>query len=92
MLDHAKLARGDATLPELLRTHARERGTQVALREKLHGIWQGTTWAGYYAAARQVALGLMKLGLQRGDRIVIASEDVPEITPSITYSLACPTK
>lgn len=78
MLDQTKLSLGDATLPELLRIHARERGAEIALREKIHGIWQGTTWAGYYMAARQVALGLMKIGLKRGDRIVIASEDVPQ--------------
>ncbi len=77
MLDHAKLARGEATLPGLLQIHARERGAQIALREKKHGIWQGTSWAGYYAAARQVALGLTRLGLARGDRIIIAAEDVP---------------
>ena len=78
MLDHGKLIRGDATLPALLRLHAQERGAQVALREKIHGIWRGRTWAEYYRDARRVALGLMKLGLGRGDRIVIASEDVPE--------------
>ena len=77
MIPHERLARGEATLPELLRAHARTRGDQVALREKNHGIWQGTTWAGYEAAARHVALGLMKLGLVRGDRIIIAAEDVP---------------
>ena len=78
MLDENKLERGEATLPELLRTHARERGQQVALREKVHGIWQGTTWSQYYASAREVALGLMKLGLVHGDRIIIAAEDVPQ--------------
>lgn len=78
MLDHDKLIRGEATLPGLLRLHARERGEQVALREKVRGIWRGRTWAEYYRDARRVALGLMMLGLRRGDRIVIAGEDVPE--------------
>lgn len=78
MLDHAQLIRGEATLPALLRMQARERGAQVALREKIHGIWQGRTWQDYYLAARRVAHGLTKLGLERGDRIIIAAEDVPE--------------
>ena len=78
MLDHTRLARGEATLPGLLRERARERGERIALREKIHGVWQGTTWNEYYARARQVALGLMRLGLVRGDRIVIAAEDVPQ--------------
>ena len=78
MLDRETLLRGEATLPNLLRMRAQERGQQVALREKIHGIWRGRTWAEYYQDARRTALGLMKLGLQRGDRIVIAAEDVPE--------------
>jgi long-chain acyl-CoA synthetase len=72
-----RLARGEATLPQLLLEHARLRGSQVALREKNHGVWSGTTWAQYLANARLVALGLTHLGLVRGDRIVIAAEDVP---------------
>jgi long-chain acyl-CoA synthetase len=80
MLDaarHARLAKGEATLPGLLIENARERGGQTALREKDHGIWKGTTWAQYLENARHVALGLTRLGLVRGDRIIIASEDVP---------------
>jgi long-chain acyl-CoA synthetase len=78
MLEPRDLIRGEATLPALLRAQAGERGSRTALREKVHGIWQGRSWQQYWQAARHVALGLMKLGLQRGDRIVIASEDVPE--------------
>ena len=78
MLEQARLAAGDATLPGLLRERARERGEQVALREKHQGIWRGTCWADYYAAARHFALGLSCLGLGRGDRIIIASEDLPQ--------------
>ena len=78
MLDHEQLIRGEATLPGLLRLRATERGDQVALREKIHGIWRGRTWADYYRDARRVAFGLAKLGLKQGDRIIIAGEDVPE--------------
>lgn len=78
MLDHDRLIRGEATMPGLLRLQASERGSQVALREKIHGIWQGRTWLEYYQTARRVAHGLTRLGLQRGDRIIIAAEDVPE--------------
>jgi long-chain acyl-CoA synthetase len=77
MPDQAALARGEGTLPALLREHARLRGAQVAMREKEHGIWKGATWAQYHDTARHVALGLHALGLVRGDRIIIAAEDVP---------------
>jgi long-chain acyl-CoA synthetase len=78
MHDHAKLILGQTTLPSLLRLQAQQRAPQVALREKIKGVWRGSTWADYYRDARRVALGLRKLGLQRGDRIIIAAEDVPE--------------
>ncbi len=78
MFTHDQLIRGEVTLPALLAWQARERGGQTALREKVRGVWQGRTWAAYLASARRAALGMMKLGLQRGDRIVIVSEDVPE--------------
>ncbi len=78
MLAHDELIRGEATLPQLLKLQAEARGAQVALREKIHGIWQGRTWADYWRDARRCALGLWKLGLQRGDRIIIAAEDVPQ--------------
>jgi len=77
MLDHDTLLRGDTTLPAMLRAHAGERPNEVALREKIHGIWTARTWADYWRDARRTALGLWKLGLQRGDRIIIAAEDVP---------------
>ncbi len=78
MPDHATLAKGESTLPRLLREHARRDGGKTALREKEFGIWRCVTWAEYYATARLVALGLTSLGLKRGDRIVIASENVAE--------------
>ena len=78
MLEHDNLIAGNVTMPGLLRLRAQERGSQVALREKDQGIWKARTWAQYYRDARRTALGFMKLGLQRGDRIMIAAEDVPE--------------
>src|SRR5690554_2644108 len=78
MLEHERLIRGEATLPALLRLHAQQRGEQVALREKDQGIWRPYTWAHYYRTARRFALGLMRLGIRRGERIIVASEDIPE--------------
>ncbi len=78
MFEHAQLLEGEATLPGLLRFRASEHGDQVALREKIQGVWRARTWADYYRSARRVAHGLTRLGLVRGDRLVIASEDTPE--------------
>lgn len=78
MLDTRRMETGDYTLPQLLRARAQMHGDQVALREKLHGIWQGTTWRDYERKSRLFAQGLLSLGLKSGDRIIIAAENVPE--------------
>jgi long-chain acyl-CoA synthetase len=76
--DHAALLSGAGTLPGLLRANALQSPDRVALRQKDQGVWKASTWLEYYQAARHAALGMMALGLVRGDRIIIASEDVPE--------------
>jgi long-chain acyl-CoA synthetase len=74
----ARLEAADVTLPQLLRWRAGLHPEALAIREKEHGIWKRFTWRHYYDTARLVALGLMSLGLKRGDRIAIASENTPE--------------
>jgi len=72
------LVAGATTLPRVLRARARRHGGKLALREKEHGVWKRYDWAHYHRQARRFALALMSLGLSRGDRIVIASENTPE--------------
>ena len=74
--DH--LIAGTGTLPRLLREHARRHGSHLALREKELGVWHRYTWDHYYTQARRFAFALLSLGITRGDRIVIASENTPE--------------
>ncbi len=74
----ARLQAMDITLPQLLRLRAATHPHALAIREKEHGIWKRFTWAHYYETARLVAGGLTALGLKRGDRIAIASENTPE--------------
>lgn len=52
-------------------THFNER---VAFREKDFGIWNEYRWHDFGAAARLAGLGLMALGLRRGDICSIAAE------------------
>src|SRR6266511_4927872 len=66
------------TLPRLLVTQARRLGRgKVALREKKYGIWQEVTWAQYAAHVRAVCLGLVRLGLERGDTVAVISGNRP---------------
>ncbi len=66
------------TLPQLLRWHAEKTPEATALRRKKLGIWEAISWREYYEAALHFALGLRSLGVTRGERIIIASENSPE--------------
>ena len=72
------VATGTATMPALLRHRARHTPRQIALREKTRGIWQGTTWQGYFEKSRAFALFLKAQGFGPGDKLVIASDGTPE--------------
>ncbi len=72
------LAEGEATMPGLLRHRARATPEQIALREKKRGVWQGTTWQGYFEKARAFALFLKSQGFMPGDKLIIASDGTPE--------------
>ena len=66
------------TLPRLLVAQARRLGRhKVALREKRYGIWQEVTWEQYAAHVRAVCLGLVRLGLERGDTVAVISGNRP---------------
>ena len=54
-------------LPARLAAQARRPAAKVALREKQFGIWQEVSWEDYAAHVRAVSLGLVPLGLRRGD-------------------------
>ncbi|MCY3610635.1 MAG: AMP-binding protein [Gemmatimonadetes bacterium] len=69
---------GGDTLPGLLARHAADHPHEVALREKEFGIWQETTWAEYLSRVESFALGLVDLGVEKGDRIAIVGDNRPE--------------
>jgi long-chain acyl-CoA synthetase len=50
----------------------------VALREKEYGIWQRVSWEEYHAHVRRFCLGLASLGVGRGDKVAILSENCRE--------------
>jgi long-chain acyl-CoA synthetase len=68
-----------ATIPQLFVAKARQYGARkVALREKAYGIWQEITWQQYYDHVSALCLGLMQVGLQRGDTVAIICGNRPE--------------
>ncbi len=68
------LLTGD-TLPKLLQERARLHPRAVALREKEFGIWQRVSWEGYLGRVRRFCLGLVALGLRRGEKVAVLSEN-----------------
>ncbi len=73
-LDRGMIAR--LTLPQLLHVQAERLGKKgVALREKAYGIWQPYTWHDYAEYVKNTALGLIAVGLKRGDRIGIITNN-----------------
>jgi long-chain acyl-CoA synthetase len=68
----------DDTFPKLLVRNARTMADRVALREKEFGIWQSYTWREYHDAVRDLSLGLVALGLGRGDKVAIIGDNRPE--------------
>ena len=65
-------------LVSLLLTRAAEKGDSPFLWAKREGEWRATSWAD---AARQVAAlaaSLKRIGLERGDRVALVSENRPE--------------
>jgi len=67
------------TLPKLLRAKARgAHGSKVAMRVKDRGIWQSYTWRDYFEKVGDLCLGMVRLGLQRGEKICIIGENKPE--------------
>ena len=71
----ADIPRG--TLTELF-FHAIEIDKADALREKVDGRWRSISHAEVLERVRRTALALEALGLQRGDRVAIMSENRPE--------------
>ena len=67
------------TFPRLMLDHAAARPQAAALREKVFGIWQTTTWAQLALLMRQLACGLHAAGLQRGDHVVVVGENRPRL-------------
>lgn len=69
----------DLTLPKLLLRAAERYGDRkVAMREKEFGIWRPITWKDYLENVKQFALGLVALGLERGDKVVMIGDNRPE--------------
>ena len=67
------------TFPQVLALQAKRWGSErVAIREKDYGIWESYTWHDYLQYVKHVALGLLSLGLKRGEPVGIITDNHAE--------------
>ena len=69
---------GATTTCQLFWKRVKQHDKKIAMREKDFGIWQTVTWAEYGERARACGLGMVALGLKRGETVSILSENNPE--------------
>jgi len=66
------------TIPTMFLDKVERFGERVALREKKFGIWEEISWNRYKDHAACVSMGLLALGLERGEITLILSENCQE--------------
>jgi len=71
------------TFPRLLLDHARQRPDAPALREKLYGIWQTTSWGALATLVQHLACGLAAAGVRRGEHVVVVGDNRPRLYASM---------
>jgi long-chain acyl-CoA synthetase len=70
---------GGDTWPKILTFNCKRYGdSRKALRYKHYGIWQGWSWRDYYLDVKFLALGLLALGFESGDKVLIVGDNGPE--------------
>jgi long-chain acyl-CoA synthetase len=63
------------TLSQIFRQQAGKYGDRLAVEKRLKGKWRGWSWKEYYETARAIGLGLYHLGIRKGDRVALLSEN-----------------
>src|SRR3954471_12174372 len=71
---------GSRTIADLLPKAAALYGDKVAQKHKVSGEWRDVSFNEVWAAAREIALGLIDLGLQPGDRVCLLANTRVEWT------------
>ncbi|MDG3041295.1 AMP-binding protein [Roseicyclus marinus] len=67
------------SVPALLARNVANFGSKPAYREKEFGIWQSWSWAEAAEEIEAIALGLLALGVDRGDHVAIIGRNRPAL-------------
>ena len=69
----------DLTIPKLFFSQCKRYGkNKVAMREKEFGIWIPFSWQDYYDNVKYLSLGMVSLGLKKGDKVSMMGDNRPE--------------
>ena len=67
------------TFPKLIQYFYKKYGDRkVAIRYKHYGIWRRYSWRDFYETMKHFSLGLVSLGLRRGERVLIIGDNEPQ--------------
>ena len=66
------------TIPQIIRSNAAKWGKRTAMSMKAFGIWRRYTWQEYYDIVKYCSLGMITLGLKRGDVACIIGDNEPQ--------------
>lgn len=66
------------TVPRMFVKRVSQHPDRVALRYKHLGIWRDVSWAEYLEKVKCTCLGLVALGIEKGDRVAVIGENRPE--------------
>ncbi|MGM0453585.1 MAG: AMP-dependent synthetase/ligase [Thermodesulfobacteriota bacterium] len=65
----------EKTINDVFKNRVTTYGERTAIEKKLRGAWQSASWNIYYERARAAGMGLNDLGVEKGDRVAILSEN-----------------
>jgi len=66
------------TIPQLIQTNHLKWSDKTAICVKRRGIWHQYNWKDYFDKVKYFSVGLISLGLQRGDVVCIIGDNEPE--------------
>jgi len=66
------------TIPQVVQSNYRKWGRRTAMCMKKFGVWQRYSWQDCYENVKYFSLGLISLGLERGDVVCIIGDNEPE--------------
>jgi long-chain acyl-CoA synthetase len=66
------------TIPQIIKSNCEKWGSRTAMSMKMFGIWHRYSWQDYYTNVKYFSLGMIGLGLKRGDVVCIIGDNEPQ--------------